>query len=157
MIVDQIENISRYRGWNKALDVLIEWLSENDWRALPLGRTDIDGDRVFANVQEVTTRQEAAAHYEWHRRYLDVQVDVTGREAFKVTSGRTTAAEPYDAEHDIAFCDADPADGGAPVAGDLDHDRFVIYLAGEPHMPNLVFPADGPQAIKKICFKVAAD
>lgn len=151
MIYDEIEHIDRYRGLYRNLDTLIAWLGEHDYRALPVGRTDIDGDAVFANVQECTTRHAADARFETHRRYLDVQVDVEGREAFRIGQGTLTERTPFDEGHDIDFCDAERW-----VAGDLDEGRFAIYLTGEAHMPNVEFPGDGIRPLKKICFKVLA-
>lgn len=149
MIYDQIANIERYRGLQKGIDVLIDWLKDNDYKALPVGRTDILGDKVFANVQEPTTREVSEARFESHRRYMDLQVDVEGREAFRVGQGAVTNRTEFDEANDIDFCDTE-----GYVQGDLDDDRFVVYMVGEPHMPNVAFPGDGKRAIKKICFKV---
>lgn len=152
MILDELAHIDRYRGLNPNLDTLIDWLGGHDCRELPLGRTDIDGDRVYANVQEVETRRVEDARFETHRHYLDVQVDLAGREAFRIGQGELTGRTAYDDTHDIDFCDAERF-----VEGDLDSGRFAIYLVGEAHMPNLAFPGDGVRQIKKICFKVLAE
>ena len=151
MIYDEMANIARYRGISKALDALIDWLGSHDYRELPLGRTDIDGDHAFANVQETSTRKLEDARFEVHRRYMDVQVDLDGREAFRVGQG-ATSNESFDEGKDFGLLDA--ADY---VEGNLDHGRMAIYLVGEPHMPNLVYPGDGVRALRKICFKVEAD
>lgn len=152
MIVDNIEHIDRYRGFAKGLDVLIDWLASNDFRALESGRHTIQGDNVYANVMEPTTRPESEAHYEVHARYYDVQVDVRGREAFKVAQGETTQVTPFDAAEDFGLLDASSC-----IDSDLDEGRFAIFVPGEAHMPTLQFPGDGAQPIKKICFKVIAD
>lgn len=152
MIYDEITHIGRYRGYAKGLDVLIEWLSENDYKALPVGTTQILGDKVYASVQEPTTRTFEEARFETHKKYMDVQVDVEGREAFCIGQGKLSNATEFDEENDIDFCDAE-----LRVDGDLDNDRFVVYLPGEAHMPNVVFPGDDKQQIKKICFKVISD
>ena len=149
MIYDKIENISRYRGVQKGLDVLIDWLEHNDYRTLEVGRHDILGDKVFANVQEPETRHAADARFEVHHRYMDVQVDVCGRESFSVAQSPLTDETEFDEANDFALGDAQ-----SHVEGDLDECRFVDYMVGEPHMPNVEFPGDGIKKIKKICFKV---
>ena len=63
MIYDQLSNVERYRGLYKGLDVLIDWLGEHDPAQLPVGRNDICGDKVYANVMEPTTRPLSEAHY----------------------------------------------------------------------------------------------
>ena len=80
---------------------------------------------------------------------MDLQVDVEGREAFRVGQGAVTNRTEFDEANDIDFCDTE-----GDVQGDLNDDRFVVYMVGEPHMPNVAFPGDGKRAIKKICFKV---
>ena len=57
-----------------------EFLSRDDLAALPLGRVDIDGDDVFANVQEYETVPAPDKRMEAHRRYYDVQFVVSGEE-----------------------------------------------------------------------------
>lgn len=47
MIYDLLANIGNYRGMNRNLDKAIDYLMTADVRTLPMGRTEIDGDRVF--------------------------------------------------------------------------------------------------------------
>ena len=92
MIYGALGDIEEYRGMLKGLDVLIDWLEENDPAELEVGSHPILGDKVFANVMAPTTRPEAEAHYETHQRYHDLQIDVEGREAFKVATGSLTTS-----------------------------------------------------------------
>ncbi len=157
MIYDGISAIGRYRGLAKGLDVLIDWLGEHDdWRDLPTGRNEICGSKVFANVQDATTRTAGSAHYEVHRRYIDVQVDLVGCEAFRVTPGATVPLEDFDEARDYQKVDAAPQNGDE-IEGTLAKGHFAAFFPGEPHMPNLVCTAAEPYPIHKICFKVLAD
>ena len=65
------------------------------------GSHAILGDKVFANVMAPTTRPEEGAHYETHHRYHDLQIDVEGRESFKVSQGETTLVEPFNEADDF--------------------------------------------------------
>ena len=76
MIYGALGDIEEYRGMLKGLDVLIDWLEENDPAQLEVGSHPILGEKVFANVMSPTTRPEAEAHYETHQRYHDLQIDV---------------------------------------------------------------------------------
>lgn len=152
MIYGALEDLARYRGFCRSLDVLIDWLAENDPAELECGSHPILGDKVYANVMAPTTRPESGAHYETHRRYHDLQIDLVGREGFKVAQGATTEVEPFNEQDDFEFVDAE---GG--IFGDLDEGRFALFVIGEPHMPTLEFPGDGAQPIKKICFKLIGD
>ena len=162
MIYGALGDIEEYRGMLKGLDVLIDWLEEHDPAELEVGSHPILGDKVFANVMAPTTRPEADAHYETHQRYHDLQIDVEGREAFKVATGSLTLVQDqivvillvqeFDEKDDYDLVDSD-----ASIAGDLADDKFALFVAGEPHMPTLEFPGDGAQPVKKICFKLLAD
>lgn len=152
MVYGALEDLGRYRGMFRSLDILIDWLADHDPAELPLGSNPIDGENVFANVMDATTRPEAEAHFETHRRYMDLQIDLEGREAFKVACGPTTLVEPFNEQDDFELVDAE--DG---IYGDLDRGRFAIFMAGEPHMPTLEFPGDGARPVHKICFKLIVD
>jgi len=123
-------------------------------------RGDLDDLRCIGRYRGVprnaqgppTTRPEAEAHYETHQRYHDLQIDVEGREAFKVATGSLTLVQEFDEKDDYDLVDSD-----ASIAGDLADDKFALFVAGEPHMPTLEFPGDGAQPVKKICFKLLAD
>ena len=137
MIYDGLDAIGLYRGLTRGLDVLIDWLGKNDPADLPLGITEIDGKRVYANVMNTSTKHEKDARFEMHRKYMDVQID-------------------FDEATDKGHCHA--AEGNDDLLeGCLAGGRFVVFMIGEPHMPNLVTPGAEPGAIKKICFKVAGD
>ncbi len=69
MIYDGVGAIARYRGLSRGFDALIDRLEANDPAALPLGRAEIDGERVFANVMEATTRRAADARFEVHHGF----------------------------------------------------------------------------------------
>lgn len=62
----------------------IAFLRDNDLDALPLGRTEIKGDDVFANVMEYETVDADEKDMEAHKLYYDVQFVVRGEETLYV-------------------------------------------------------------------------
>lgn len=152
MIYGDLADLGRYRGMARSLDVLIDWLDGNDPASLPCGSHEILGDKVYANVMAATTRSASEAHYETHHRYHDLQIDLEGREAFRVAEGETTLVEPFNEADDFELVDVERG-----IDGNLDEGRFAIFVVGEPHMPTLEFPGDGARPVKKICFKLIAD
>lgn len=156
MIYDGLDAIGLYRGLTKGLDVLIDWLSHNDPADLPLGVTEIDGKRVFANVMNAKTRTFADARFETHRKYMDVQIDLEGAESFKTTPGPTVPAGEFDVDGDKGYCHEAP-DNNDLLDGTLAGGHFAVFMVGEPHMPNLVTEGTEVGPLKKICFKVVSD
>lgn len=156
MIYDGIAAIGRYRGLYKGLDVLIDWLGKNDYKSLPTGRNEILGAKVFANVMDAQTHTYGNGHYEVHRRYLDLQVDVEGTESFYVTPGPMVPLGEFDDGGDFQLLDAAP-DNGDEIHGNLAKDHFAVFVPGEPHMPTCVAAMAEPAPVRKICFKILAD
>ena len=107
MIYGALGDIEEYRGMLKGLDVLIDWLEENDPAKLEVGSHPILATRSLRNVMAPTTRPEAEAHYETHQRYHDLQIDVEGREAFKVATGSLTLVQEFDEKDDYDLVDSD--------------------------------------------------
>lgn len=149
MLYDALENISRYRGLYKGLDVVIDWLENNDLQALPLGRTDILGDKVFINIAEANLRLAESAQYECHKKYIDLQIDLIGSEAFKMCSGGFEWTKPYNEETDGGL-----GNGREGCCGRLGDGMFVLFPADEPHMPNL---ETEDKKVKKAVFKILRD
>ena len=52
MIIDALANMDFYKNLNESLYKGLRFLKETDLAALPVGRYEIDGDAVFALVQE---------------------------------------------------------------------------------------------------------
>lgn len=78
-----------------------DFLSRSDLSELPLGRNEIDGEDIYANVIEYDTVPAVEKELEAHRDYYDVQFIVSGEELLQYAScdGLATA-QPYDAKDD---------------------------------------------------------
>ena len=80
MIVDSFDYIACYKGLHPNLDKAIDWLNSHTLDALENGKTIIDGDKVFVNVMDADLREAEGAAFEYHRRYADLQINLTGSE-----------------------------------------------------------------------------
>ena len=60
MILDSLTNLSAYEAVNPHFAKAIEFIKGNDLSKLPLGRNEICGDLVFANVMEVQPKRYTA-------------------------------------------------------------------------------------------------
>lgn len=148
MIYDTIENLSQYTGMFANLDTAIEFMQQTDLHALPLGRTEIDGDNVYVNVMEAEPTPGESRTFETHTRYMDLQMDLEGVELCEVALGEVTEAEPYDEERDYAAYE-----GNTSAALVLGEGRFALFMVEEPHKPTI--KAEGCDKVKKAVFKIA--
>ena len=130
MICDTLQHLDRYRGLHPNLDTAIRWLATHDLAALPNGRHTVDGEKVFINVMDADLREAEGATFEYHRRYADLQIDLTGGEHWGWTpAGREDA--PFDPAADVGF-----VSGPEQASGVLGEGRFVLFFPGEPHKPS---------------------
>lgn len=150
MIYDEIKNASRYRGISENLDIAIDFMEKTDLKSLPLGRTDICGDRVFANVMEAESKKEEELSFEIHRKYMDIQIDLEGTEAILVGLGEIQEKEPFSTERDFGSCTADKS--ARMVMGE---GRFIVCMAREAHLPGAAACRD--RHLKKCVIKVAVN
>lgn len=126
-----------------------EFLRTADLKNLPVGRVDIDGDRLYASVQEYTTMAAETCKYEAHNQYFDIQYVVEGEEQFGYAKRVDLEEEaPYNAADDIVFF-KEPELGGTVLlkAGD-----FVVVAPEDAHKPRCI--AEAPCKVKKIVVKV---
>lgn len=148
MIVDRLAHLDQYRGLAPRLVRALEFLRDTDLLALPLGRLDLDGDRLFALVQEYTTKDAGQGRWEAHQKYCDVQYVARGTERIGVRNIAFMEVEqPYDSERDVAFFQGE-GDFITLPAG-----TFAIFAPQDVHLPCTI--ANQPELVRKIVLKVA--
>jgi biofilm protein TabA len=150
MIIDRLENAAATAPLAPGLRRGLQWLRRTDLLALPEGRHDIEGDRLFALVQEYTTRGAADCRWEAHRRYTDIQYVVVGVERMGYTNiTHASEQQSYDAERDVTFFD--PGTDFVTVHAGM----FVIFAPEDVHAPGGA--AGEAQVVRKIVLKVAGE
>ena len=149
MILDTLSHWRRYAGLNPRFATAFAFL-EQVAPTIADGRHEIAGDDVFALVQRYETRS-AAGQPEAHRRYVDIQFLVTGREVIQWAplESLTEVTKPYDDAQDAGFFAA----GAAMVPVRLAAGRFAILFPEDAHAPCCAW-AD-PEAVVKVVVKVA--
>ena len=130
MICDTLQHLQRYKGLHPNLDTALAYLQTHDVSALPLGRTEVDGENVFINVMDAALTPAEEGWPEYHKQYADLQLDLTGGEGWGYASQPGPEAKPF--AGDIGFQQSESA-----VTGALGEERFVIFFPGELHRPGI--------------------
>ena len=132
MIVGTITNSERVEGAHPLFKKVFAFLREHELAALPLGRTDIEGERAYVKVEDVRGRSREQAVYERHERYVDIQLPMTGRESYGWKSFGRLGVEkiPYDKEKDIAFYEDEVERVFTLEPGD-----FAVFFPEDGHAP----------------------
>lgn len=126
------------------------YLKALDWERVEPGKYELDGERLFALVQELDTVVPAERKSEHHERYIDFQYLVRGEEliaAARSSSGNRITENKLE-EHDYAL---------------LDHVENEMELVLRPGMFAVFFPDDlhrpacsrnGGAKIRKVVVKI---
>lgn len=159
MIFDTLTNVGRLRGISPEFAAAADWLKENAGKleALPPGRITLLPARhpsdalpdVYVNVEDAALREAEKALFERHRKYADIQVVISGPEAFEVSWEALAPEVPYADGRDIEFLS-----GSATLRGVLAPGNFAVYRAGEAHKPALRTVPERSETIRKIVVKV---
>jgi YhcH/YjgK/YiaL family protein len=149
MIHDHISNASNYAFANPLLQRGLDFLRSADAASRPLGRFEIEGDRLFALVQEYPTRLEKDCFWEAHRKYIDIQHIVSGVEDIGYAPlASLKIVEPYDTSKDMTKLTGNGSVLRLPAG------MFAIFFPHDAHKPCMA--PDGVVApVRKIVVKVA--
>jgi len=154
MIGDTLEHLPRYRGLDPRLDRGLEALRRlaADPPAAD-GRHELEGEDLFASLSTYPTQAPAVKSFEAHRKYLDIQAVLRGRELLYWTPLAGLAPRSgYSVAEDIATY-ADPPDGG--VALPLWAGVFVVLFPQDAHKPGcLPEGGGGGELVRKLVLKV---
>jgi YhcH/YjgK/YiaL family protein len=147
MVMDSIRNAHLYYGLSPRLGVALRALA-GDLPHNPVGRYQLVGSEVYADVQTYVTLPQDQCKWEAHRKFIDVQYVADGIERMAVAPlEELTEKVPYDAARDVAFFTGD----GPAMA--LKAGSFMILFPHDAHMPRIV---DGTSCtVRKVVVKVA--
>jgi len=116
------------------------------------GRTDIDGDRLYASVATYETGPREERRFEAHRKYIDVQVLLEGEEAIDVSLEDDLAVlEAYDEKRDVTFLK--PPSQVASLA--MRPGCFAVFFPHDAHRPGCHLSEKS--RVRKIVMKVAVE
>lgn len=159
MIIDQLKNVNAgfyvnllssqggAPGLAQRIKAAFDYLQSADLENAAPGKVEIDGDRVFALIQEYNTKPRAQGFWEAHRQYLDVQYVVKGLEHMGFANLEQLTASAYQADKDFV-----PLEGAGSFVL-LPAGMFTIFMPQDGHMPGIA--VNEPQPVKKVVVKVA--
>lgn len=148
MIFDTLKNCELYFGLNdkfqQAFDFIKLAVAENK----PIGKYEIDGDSLYASVQEYDSKLDAK--FEGHKRYIDIQYVVSGEEVMKAADiSKMTANTEYNDVKDCTYYE----DNDLAFAIPVQQGEYAVFYPHDIHKPGLA--KNGiPTVVRKIVVKV---
>ncbi len=146
MIFDQMKNAEIYENYHEGFALGFAFIRRAVAENLPTGKYELDGEKVYASVQEYTTKDSNV--FEAHRRYIDIQCIVSGEEAMESAQlSNCTEIQTYSQENDAGFYDGD---GQAKLI--FKSQDFAVFFPQDAHKPGL--KVSEKSTVKKIVVKV---
>ncbi|MGV8095445.1 MAG: YhcH/YjgK/YiaL family protein [Mangrovibacterium sp.] len=147
MVIDHISNASQYFGMSEGINVALQYLIETDFSKLESGRYIIDGDKLFAIVQEYDTKTLEKSVLEAHKEYIDIQFMIEGEECIGYEPMKDQEIEvPYNEKDDYWLF------RGNPVLLKYTKGMFCILFPKDLHMPRVISGKSMP--VRKVVMKV---
>ena len=146
MIVDSLENAVQYYSLGPRIEAALRYLQQTDFSQVEVGRYEIEGDAVFALVQEYQTKPKSEGFWEAHHKYLDVQYVAAGAEHMGYGPVELMREGEYDTGNDFYKLEGE-GDFFTLRAG-----YFAILKPQDAHMPGMAI--DKEQPVKKVVVKV---
>lgn len=112
-------------------------------------RVQIKGDLIYASYMRRPGKTREDAKMEAHRRYIDIQFLISGKEeiGWKSTPECSIPDGDYNPERDVLFFKDAPDSWHALRPG-----HFVVFYPGDTHAPMV-----GSEELTKVVVKVALD
>lgn len=130
----------------------LRFLSRTNLAVLPKGRIDIDGDRIFAVVQDYSTRPKDDIRPEAHASYVDLQYVVSGKESvgFGHIATAPAAIEDFIEERDVRFYGEVPEESSLILSAG----SYAVFYPWDVHRPGCVVST--PEDVRKVIVKILA-
>lgn len=115
----------------------------------PTGRIELQGEDLYAIISTYTTKAPEELNFEAHRRYIDVQILLSGQERIDVTQrSDLRILQPYAENTDVMFYAA-PSEFTSVF---LEPGQFVVLFPQDVHKPCLSvnYPMENRKLVVKI-------
>ena len=148
MIIDTLQNASKYFSAHPLFAKAFEYISQNDLANAADGKSDIaDGLKAIISNAPGKTKETSLAKFECHNKNIDIQLCIRGVETigWKPREKCVTPNGDYNDEKDVQFYHDAP-----DTFFQLTDGQFAIFFPEDVPAPMI---GEGP--IKKLVIKVA--
>ncbi len=146
MIFDKIENYQLYTNLSKKISKAFDFILNNDLNKMELGKHIIDGDEIFALLQEYETKSQDEGKLEKHFKYIDLQYIIKGTELIGVAPFANQTLLEENLKEDYAFY------SGESSLIKIEEGEFCIFFLDDLHMPCIDYKQTAK--VRKVVVKI---
>ncbi len=155
MIFDLMKNFASYSNLSEAAWKKVERFLAECPADCAFGRYEIDGDAIYAMIQDNETHAVFPEKLEIHKKYIDIQLLLAGEEIIVYRDVENLKESvPYNETKDIAFYHH-KEEGAVPLV--LIPGNFAVFFPWEGHMPGVYLREGESLKVRKCVVKIAAD
>jgi YhcH/YjgK/YiaL family protein len=147
MIFDRVQHLDFYIPFNSHIREVSNFFHSKQYEALPNGKHLIS-DEVFLLIMECDTKAEEDALWEAHRKYIDVQIILSGEEKIAYSDITNLIASNEYSEKD----DYQLFKGKAKNYFTLSEGQFALFAPQDAHMTSIRIGQ--LSKVKKLVFKI---
>lgn len=149
MIADTLEHYKTYIAMLDGLEDAVTFLKQCEEKFPTTGKYILNGDKLFALVQEYSTLPREQVRWEAHKRYIDIQFMISGEEIIEWSDiSHLPEGSAYDFERDITYCDGV---NGSQLK--LKASNFAVFFPQDLHRPMCIM--GNTDIVRKIVIKAA--
>ena len=137
MILDRLENASRYFEVVPRFDQVMNWLANTDVKSLPAGTEVLEKGKLLIKVLDVHGKLEEDCLFETHNEFIDIQIPITGAESmgWKAKQACHNIDKEYDASIDMALYREK-----ATTMANVQPGEFIVFFPEDAHQPGIADP-----------------
>lgn len=146
MVISNLNDSKRIESLHPLFKAAFDYIKSHDLLNMPLGRIELDGNRLFINNAESELVEKDRQIIEVHRKYIDIHVPLDGVETigWKSLADLSVVEKTYDANADFGtyseqasayvtlrpgqFLIAWPEDGHAPIIGEGTLRKAIVKI-----------------------------
>ncbi len=146
MILDSIHNARIYESIHPLFSKVFDIIRTTDFQSIEATTVVVEQDVLFYNIMNATLSSAEEIELEAHRKYIDIQIPVSGKEVFgwKSVIECEHITNPYNEKEDILFFGDTPNNYVSVLPG-----QFLVLFPGDAHAPSI-----GNGCIRKVVFKI---
>lgn len=150
MIFDQIKNAELYFQINERFKKAFEYLRTTNFENVEPDKYTIDGDEIYAIVQQYDSKPLTSGKWEAHKKYIDIQYMVSGKEKMGYShKNKMIVTHEYNKDKDALYLKGE----GNFLTAEAGY--FAIFFPSDVHMPCIALNLSTP--VKKVVVKVKVD
>lgn len=146
MIIGNLSESARYQSLHPLFETAFNFLASHDLLTMECGKIHLDGEKLFFNNNNAALRPDCLP-VEAHKRYIDIQVVLSGEETFGWVPVSDIGFNPYNPEKDVML-----SDQKATTFFTLHAGEFAVFFPEDGHAPQ---GGKSDTFVRKAIFKVA--